>query len=85
MLEERKEEIKRFVEIECKDWYELKVLNIEQINKKTLLTLVDTDNYKYRVEIGVLRRSRSRNLQLQVCAESPSFRCGMNSTTMCIK
>jgi hypothetical protein len=65
MLEERKEEIKKFVEIECKDWCKLRLLNIEQVNKKTLLTLIDNDQYEYCVEIGVLRRSRSRKLQLQ--------------------
>jgi len=65
MLEERKEEIKKFVEIECRGWYELKLLDIEQNGKKTMLTVIDKEQYKYCVEIGVLRRSRSRKLQLQ--------------------
>lgn len=58
------EEIKNKVEIELSDWMKLKVLNIQYIDKKYMVDLMDNDNYKYKVEYGVILRSKGRSLKL---------------------
>ncbi|MCK9330288.1 MAG: hypothetical protein M0Q94_10480 [Candidatus Cloacimonetes bacterium] len=57
-------EIRSKIEIELSDWMKLKVLNVQYIDKKYIVDLIDNDNYKYKVEYGVILRSRGRNLKL---------------------
>jgi len=41
MDELRKQEIKNFIEVECKDWCEFKLLDINKKDKKTFVYIID--------------------------------------------
>ena len=62
--ENRLLEIKNLIENEFNDWMILKVLNIELINGRYKIDLIDSEMYKYCSYLEIIRNSRRRNLKL---------------------
>lgn len=73
MTEERKKEIRQFVEDDCKNWCELKLESIESKGKKTYLTVIDSEDYKYNIDLCVLRNARRRDLLLHKFFRNNSY------------
>lgn len=73
MTKKRENEIKHFVENDCRDWCELKLESIELKGKQTYLTVVDLENYKYFIDLCVLRHAKYRNSQLHKFFRNNSY------------
>lgn len=64
MSRSNKEDARKFIEVECKEWIELKWIESEYKTDATKLTLIDCDGYKYYTSVSVIKNSKRRGIKL---------------------